>query len=357
MSCPGNNWIVPGANPCVENDSGVTVVNAGTGITVTGTPTAPTVNNSFTVTAGTGITVTGTSTAPVINNDFIVIPGDRVTNTGTTTAPILNSDSQVKLVGTSATVQIDLQQNTITPILTLTFFTMESGFIIINGNATCRSIDNQEHDISYYCEIDGNMIQGTNFETVQGTNHYVTLSMTASDDLPAGNHTAIFFVSTTAGNNAVQVKARHLNGIITYPSPTFLLVTAPNETSPPLVPFTGNYIFTPIIIPSNYIYGREIILSLDALITTTVSGPPGVSFCTLWIYAIKDGDPFPTSPNFGSYIFDANVGQNIPLTFNNSISNTTYNRIIMRAWILTSQYGNVTCSLSNITTIFTVLGF
>lgn len=99
----------------------VTSVNAGTGISITGTATDPVVNNtgvlSFvtvntgltnigsatavqlqfngtqSVTAGTGISLTGTFQNPVVNNTGVltVTAGSRVSLTGTAANPVINS--------------------------------------------------------------------------------------------------------------------------------------------------------------------------------------------------------------------------------------------------------------------------
>jgi len=47
MSCPGDNWVVPGANPCNNGSGGVQSVGAGTtNVTITGTASNPLVNVS-----------------------------------------------------------------------------------------------------------------------------------------------------------------------------------------------------------------------------------------------------------------------------------------------------------------------
>jgi hypothetical protein len=67
MSFPGDNYVVPGANPGGSVDS----VGAGTNVTITGTPSNPIVNATGgvqSITAGPGISVTGTPTIPIIGN-------------------------------------------------------------------------------------------------------------------------------------------------------------------------------------------------------------------------------------------------------------------------------------------------
>ena len=62
--CDGINFYTT-----ASSGSGVNSVTAGTGITVTGTSTAPIINNAGvnSVTAGSGVTISGTSTNPIIN--------------------------------------------------------------------------------------------------------------------------------------------------------------------------------------------------------------------------------------------------------------------------------------------------
>jgi hypothetical protein len=46
MSCAGDNWLVPGANPCGGGGGSVNSVNPGTNVTITGPSTDPIVNSS-----------------------------------------------------------------------------------------------------------------------------------------------------------------------------------------------------------------------------------------------------------------------------------------------------------------------
>jgi hypothetical protein len=168
MSCCGDNWIVPGANP----------FNLGNGVVE--------------VSSGTNTTVTGTRVNPVIN-----------------------ANSQIMILGNSASTPINLTTLTITEIIRLTFTLDVAGIIIINGCATMTTLVNQQHDITYYCEINGTMISSAvNYTSIQGTNHYASLSFTGSTTLSPGNYDAIFYVITDAGTDDTQVLARNLNAVI-----------------------------------------------------------------------------------------------------------------------------------------------
>lgn len=169
MSCPGDNWIVPGANPCNQGGKGVNTIST----------------------------------------------GDGLFDTGTTTDPILSTKSEVVIIGDKASVQIDLTTLTITNIIQITFAMSVKGDVLINGNATVRSTVNQQYDVTYYCEIDGTMIQSaTHFNSLNGIGHYSTLSMTGNAFLNSGTHTAIFYVITNAPTNAHHVLSRNLNATI-----------------------------------------------------------------------------------------------------------------------------------------------
>lgn len=171
MSCGDVNWVVPGANPCnqIPSGGGVTVVNAGTGITVSGKPESP----------------------------------------------IINAISQIQTLGDTASNVINLPSLTVTEIFRLTFNTASSGFIIVNGNATIKSTVNPQHNILYYCEIDGTMFQSAvNYDSISGSDHFTTIFLSCSGNLAPGNHTAIFYVITDAGANELQASSRNMNAII-----------------------------------------------------------------------------------------------------------------------------------------------
>jgi len=72
MSCAGNNYVVPGADPCAGGGGGgsVTSVGAGTKISITGTPTDPIVNNE-----GVGSLNTLTGNVTLFSNNLIITPG------------------------------------------------------------------------------------------------------------------------------------------------------------------------------------------------------------------------------------------------------------------------------------------
>ncbi len=83
------------ATPTISN-TGVLTVVAGTNITVTGTASNPVVNASGvveTITAGTGISIGGTATDPTVTNTGVitVTAGTNVTITGTATDPIISA--------------------------------------------------------------------------------------------------------------------------------------------------------------------------------------------------------------------------------------------------------------------------
>jgi len=72
MSCPGNNYVVPGADPCAGGGGGgsVTSVNPGTKISITGPATDPIVNND-----GVGSLNTLTGNVTLFSNNLVITPG------------------------------------------------------------------------------------------------------------------------------------------------------------------------------------------------------------------------------------------------------------------------------------------
>lgn len=81
----------------------VTSVSAGPGISITGTPTDPIVNNTgvLTATAGPGISITGTAQNPIVNNTGVlsVTAGTGINLTGTAANPIVNNGGVLSLNG------------------------------------------------------------------------------------------------------------------------------------------------------------------------------------------------------------------------------------------------------------------
>jgi hypothetical protein len=82
MSCPGDNYVVPGANPCSGGGGGggggsVNSVSAGTNAFISGTSTDPIVNatgvvQTVSVDVGSGLTITGSATNPSIGTNGVV---------------------------------------------------------------------------------------------------------------------------------------------------------------------------------------------------------------------------------------------------------------------------------------------
>jgi hypothetical protein len=328
MSCPGNNYVVPGANPAL----GV-----------------------VTVTGGQGIVISGTSTEPVINTDFEVIAGDRTNITGTATAPVINADAQVMLIGTNAIDTITLPPATVTSLLSITFNLPNPGFMILNGTATLTNNNIADTVVSYLYTLNGVQVSSSFQDSSLLQDKFATVTTTWSTVLPAGTHTILYScVCNQIFGQVVEAGVRNLNATIVKTYPSTLVVTAPNQSSGP-VGFTGNFTFNTITIPPNYIYGDTITVAFNALVTTVAGGPPGTNFAVLNIYAIKDGDPLPLSPNFGQYIFSVNSGALVPLSFNNGVIDITDNRIVIVFSNINNLFGDMTCDLSNIEVVFPVL--
>jgi len=96
--------ITPNPWPTSGGAGTVTSVSAGTGISITGSPTVnPTVNNTgvLTVTAGTNVTVTGTSQNPIINATGTLTgltAGTAISITGEAPSPTVNNTGVTSLI-------------------------------------------------------------------------------------------------------------------------------------------------------------------------------------------------------------------------------------------------------------------
>jgi len=90
-----NRWLERLRGAGTGGGGTVNTVNAGPGISITGTSTDPIVNNTgvISVTSGTGISITGTGANPVVNNTGIlsITAGLNVSITGTIQNPIINA--------------------------------------------------------------------------------------------------------------------------------------------------------------------------------------------------------------------------------------------------------------------------
>ena len=117
-------------NPTITNSgvTGLTVANAGTGIGITGTATNPTITNTgvtqLTATNnGTGISIAGTPTVPVINNTGLLgltapNAGTGISIGGTATNPTITNAGVVGLTATNAGTGITIGGTSTVPTIT-----------------------------------------------------------------------------------------------------------------------------------------------------------------------------------------------------------------------------------------------
>lgn len=166
MSCAGDNYIVPGANPC--GSGGATGPTGATGATGPAGATGPT-------------GPTGTQTQAFGNNSI-------------TTAAI----------GAVAV-----------PLSTVGFTTTAVSDLYANATATIRTTSNTLEDVSFYLTIDGTKLNTTNYiHSFSGANHFATINVAGFfANVPAAAHTLRLWASTTAPNGTMTCVAQTTTGL------------------------------------------------------------------------------------------------------------------------------------------------
>jgi len=119
----------------ISASGAVTSVNAGTGITVGGTATAPVVSNTGVVSlgAGSGVSIGGTSTAPVVNNTGVLslTAGTNITLGGTAQNPVVNASGSPGVGSVNAGTNIAVTGPSTSPTVSLA--SPLTGPVTING--------------------------------------------------------------------------------------------------------------------------------------------------------------------------------------------------------------------------------
>lgn len=171
-----------GSNPVVNVPVAVTSVSAGTGISVTGTATAPIVNNTgvLTVTAGTNVTVTGTGANPVVNVPSIgvtsVSAGTGISITGTATVPIVNNTGVLTVAaGTGGVTITGTGANPVVNVPTAVTSVSAGTGISITGTATAPIVNNTGV-LSVTAGTGGVNITGTGANPVVNVAQSITLA-------------------------------------------------------------------------------------------------------------------------------------------------------------------------------------
>jgi hypothetical protein len=190
MSCPGDNYVVPGANPCNDGGGGggVQSVVAGTNVTISGTSTNPQVNASGVVQAvvgGNGIIVSGAVETPTIS-----ISGPVQTQAfGNNTISIANLTS--------------LTQN----ISSVGFTTTGVSDVYASVTITVTTTSNTKYDNLFSLTIDGAIMSSGVFpDTIDGIGHFRTVTIVGfRANLAAGSHTLRATGSTNAPTNTISV--------------------------------------------------------------------------------------------------------------------------------------------------------
>ena len=146
----GKTTLLGGADPSLNPDwielsnptTGVVSVNAGVGITITGTGSNPIVNNDgiLTFTAGTGVNNTGTATNPIINNTGVLTcsAGTGISITGTTN-PIITNDG-IRTLTAGAGVSVSAGNNPIVANTGILGITAGSGLSSTGGQTPTLAV-------------------------------------------------------------------------------------------------------------------------------------------------------------------------------------------------------------------------
>ena len=176
MSCVGDNWLVPSADPCNQT-SGVTTLN-----TLSGAIDLTSTDGSITFTPS------------------------------TTTINLKSSQTQAFGNNTITTAAVT---NTAVPLSTVGFTNTASSDIIANGSATFKTTSNVIYDINVYLTIDGVKMNTTEFITsIQGVGHYMTATITGFRlALTGGAHTLRLWAYTNAPNGTITCVAQTTNGL------------------------------------------------------------------------------------------------------------------------------------------------
>jgi hypothetical protein len=142
----GSGVSITGTSNLTIANTGVLSTSAGTGISVSGTASAPVINNSgvLSVTAGTGIGLGGTASAPVVSNTGVLTAtaGTGIILGGTASAPIINNSG---VLSVSAGTGVSITGTASAPIINATGTTpvsyyrlpADSAFTAPSGTVSC----------------------------------------------------------------------------------------------------------------------------------------------------------------------------------------------------------------------------
>jgi hypothetical protein len=201
--------ITPNPWPTAGGGGTVTSVAAGTGISVTGTPTvAPVINNTgvTSIVAGAGIYVSGPTGAVTVSNTGVasVVAGTNVTITGTATNPIVNAAGDLATGPSNGNIGTLVALTTSPQTLcTLSITAPGNGFLVIQGNASFNN-KNAPTNVVYLEIFSGVTLENSNFVSSPNTadsTGWNSLSLGCRIAITTGAHTITLQCGT---NNTVE---------------------------------------------------------------------------------------------------------------------------------------------------------
>lgn len=170
MSCTGDNFVVPGANPCNQ----------------------PTATGVQSITPGTNITITGTPTIPIISA------------TDTLTQAFGNNTASVSVLTTVST-----------SLSAVGFTTSGASDVFCSATITIQTNSNVQYNNSFSLAIDGVvMSSGVFIDSINGIGHYKTVTITGfRANLVAGNHTLRLLGLSSAPNGTMTITRITTSGL------------------------------------------------------------------------------------------------------------------------------------------------
>jgi len=200
MSCPGDNYVVPGANPCSGGGGGgggIQSVVAGNAISVDNTdPANPIVavpKIVRNIRGGTNITVDDTD------------PED----------PIINSTANETQAFGNNTVSVGVLTTVAATLATVGFTTSAISDVIVSATITVQTNSNTKYDNSFILTINGaNVSSGYFIHSVDGVGHYETVCITGfRANIAAGSNTLRLNGLTNAPNGTMTVTRISISGL------------------------------------------------------------------------------------------------------------------------------------------------
>jgi hypothetical protein len=221
MSCPGDLYVVPGANPCAGGGGGGAGVTSLQGLS--GVLTLSSNNASINI---------NNNTQTDINIETAFNPQNTVTNS-------VSSPTNIPITAiTSLTSQI---------LATVQIITTATADINVTGNIVISTNSNTQHDFTYYIEMLFNGAITTIglpcTSTQSGVGHFLTCPIIVNTTTPPGN--ATFYLRAYADTTSIfTVESSELTAIgnLTKTGGTQTTLALPTVTAG-IVPLVGGNVF------------------------------------------------------------------------------------------------------------------